>query len=67
MRARTPARSGRPRRLDDSPSATFSVTVSVGTSMKCWWIMPIPAAMAEAGDRTRERSPLRKISPRSGA
>src|SRR6266851_8163193 len=31
------------------PSITFSVTVMAGTSMKCWWIMPIPAAMASRG------------------
>ena len=32
------------------PSATFSATVSVFTSMKCWWIIPIPCAIASAGE-----------------
>ena len=30
------------------PSTTFSATVSVGTSMKCWCTMPTPAAIASA-------------------
>ena len=29
----------------------FSVTVWVGTSVKCWWTMPRPAAMASRGER----------------
>ena len=67
MRALTLARSGRPLRWDFKPRATFSVTVRVGTSMKCWWIMPMPAAMAVAGECTLESSPSRKTSPLSGA
>ena len=31
------------------PRKTFSATVSEGTSLKCWWTMPMPAAMAAAG------------------
>ena len=38
-----------PRRSCGSrPSTTFSATVSVGTSMKCWCTMPTPAAIASA-------------------
>ena len=29
----------------------FSVTVCVGTSVKCWWTMPMPAAIASRGER----------------
>ena len=28
----------------------FSVTVCEGTSVKCWWIMPSPRAMASRGE-----------------
>ena len=38
-----------PARTISSPSMTFSVTVSTGMSMKCWWTMPMPAAIASAG------------------
>ena len=33
----------------------FSVTVSDGTSVKCWWTMPSPAAMASRGEPKRDR------------
>ncbi len=36
MRAATLSRSVTGSRVDFRPSATFCVTVSVGTSMKCW-------------------------------
>ena len=49
-RAETSSRSSRGSRDDFRPSATFSATVSVGTSMKCWWIMPMPARIASAGE-----------------
>ena len=45
------------------PSATFSATVSVGTSMKCWWIMPIPARIASAGEWKTCGLPSIRISP----
>ena len=44
----------------------FSVTVSVGTSMKCWWIMPMPARMASAGELNTTGLPSMRISPSSG-
>ena len=31
----------------------FSATVIVSTSMKCWWTMPMPSAMASCGRRMR--------------
>ena len=43
-------RSSRPNRpADFVPSMTFSVTVNTGTSMKCWWTIPSPAAIASLG------------------
>ena len=38
-----------------APSMTFSSTVNGSTSMKCWWTMPMPAAIAScaAGDADR--------------
>ena len=48
------------------PSATFSATVSVGTSMKCWWIMPMPWRIASVGDVIVTSWPLRKMVPSSG-
>src|SRR5690606_37447820 len=38
----------------------------LSASMKCWWTMPMPAAMASARDRKVTRSPLTRISPSSG-
>jgi hypothetical protein len=37
--------------VGSTPSITFSATVNTGTSMKCWCTMPMPAAMASAGER----------------
>jgi hypothetical protein len=34
---------------------TFSSTVNGSTSMKCWWTMPIPAAIASSEERIRHR------------
>ncbi len=49
----------------------FSATEWGGTSMKCWWTMPMPCAMASCGDRKDTRWPLdedltglRPIQPR---
>ncbi len=36
-------------RTFSTPSITFSATVNTGTSMKCWWTMPMPAAIASLG------------------
>ena len=33
----------------------FSVTVCDGTSVKCWWTMPMPASIASRGDRNDDR------------
>ena len=31
-------------------STMFSATVMTGMSMKCWWTIPIPSAIASLGD-----------------
>ena len=31
------------------PRTTFSATVKTGISMKCWWTIPMPAAIASPG------------------
>ena len=33
----------------------FSVTVCDGTSVKCWWTIPSPAAIASRGEPERDR------------
>ena len=66
IRPDTGSRSVSGRRDDFMPSATFSATVSVDTSMKCWWIMPIPCRIAAAGDVIATGSPCSRISPSSG-
>ncbi len=45
----------RSRTPPSAPSMTFSTTVSVSTSMKCWCTMPMPAAIASAGERMEVR------------
>ena len=47
------------------PRMVFSTTVKVGTSMKSWWTMPMPRAMASAGEAMRTGRLLRRISPAS--
>jgi len=49
------------------PSITFSATVKTGTSMKCWWTMPMPAAMASPGELKVTGFPSTTISPSDGA
>ena len=66
IRRVTASRSVSGPRPDRVPSATFSATVSVFTSMKCWWIIPIPRAIAAAGEVIATDSPRRRISPSSG-
>jgi hypothetical protein len=49
------------------PRTTFSSTVRLSASMKCWCTMPMPAAMASSGVAARPRSPSTVIVPSSGA
>ncbi len=44
----------------------FSATVMTGMSMKCWWTMPMPAAMASFDERMVTGRPSTRISPESG-
>ena len=53
-------------RVGSTPSMTFSATVNTGTSMKCWWTMPMPAAMASPGRWNGRAAPSMRISPSSG-
>ena len=48
------------------PSITFSATVKTGTSMKCWWTMPIPASIASPGSWKCTSWPSMRILPSSG-
>ena len=50
MRARAVRVSRRTPRVGSLPSTTFSSTVRLSASMKCWWTMPIPSAIASAGE-----------------
>src|SRR5690242_9233914 len=45
---------------------TFSATVRLSASMKCWCTMPIPAAMASFGERKCSSRPFTVIVPSSG-
>jgi hypothetical protein len=49
------------------PSTMFSATVIGSTSMKCWWTMPIPRAIASCGLSKRRAWPSTTISPESAA
>ena len=49
-----------------SPSTMFSAAVSTSTSLKCWWIMPMPSGKASLGERMVTSSPWTKICPSSG-
>ena len=55
-----------PARTFSRPSMMFSATVNTGTSMKCWWTMPIPCLIASLGEVMRTFSPSITISPESG-
>ena len=61
------ARSKRSPRRGSRPSTTFSATVSVGTSMKCWCTMPTPAAIACAVLQPVTSRPFTRTVPPSGA
>ena len=49
-----------------SPRRMFSATVRTGTSMKCWWTMLIPRAIASDGPLIVTADPSSRISPSSG-
>ena len=49
-----------------TPRTTFSQTENTGTSMKCWWTIPIPALMASPGSLKLCTTPSMTISPASG-
>ncbi|CAA9302655.1 MAG: hypothetical protein AVDCRST_MAG40-457, partial [uncultured Gemmatimonadaceae bacterium] len=61
------ARSNSPRAVGSRPSTTFSATVSVGTSMKCWCTIPTPAAIACAVLHPVASRPSTCTVPASGA
>ena len=61
------ARSTRPRVIGSAPSTTFSATVSVGTSMKCWCTIPTPAAIAARVSHPVTSRPCTCTVPASGA
>ena len=48
------------------PRTIFSATVRLGTSIKCWWTMPMPLEMATVGEVRFTFSPLMMISPDVG-
>ena len=50
----------------DSPSTTFSATVKVETSRKCWCTMPIPALSASRGELNSTFAPATSTVPSSG-
>ena len=54
-----------PATVGSTPRTTFSATVNTGTSMKCWWTMPMPAAMASRGEVNVRATPSTRISPSS--
>ena len=56
----------RPDFLGTMPSTMFSATDRLGTSMKCWWTMPMPWAMATEGEVSSSFSPFTMISPLVG-
>jgi hypothetical protein len=63
---RAVAVSSRPRRRGSAPSTTFSRTVRLSASMKCWCTMPMPAAIASPGSAKRTARPSTSIVPSSG-
>ena len=60
--AATPLASSAP---PSAPSMTFSSTVKLSTSMKCWCTMPMPSAIAAWLSRMVIGLPLTRISPLS--
>ena len=52
--------------LPSSPSATFSATVRLSNSEKCWNTMPMPRPRASDGPDKIIVSPCQRISPSLG-
>ena len=52
--------------VGSSPSTTFSSTVRLSASMKCWCTMPMPAAMASDGEWNVVSRPSSRMVPSSG-
>ena len=48
------------------PRTMFSATEKTGTSMKCWWTIPMPRAIASDGPAMAVGTPSSRISPESG-
>lgn len=48
------------------PRTTFSRTVKLSASMKCWCTMPMPCSMASPGLENETCSPLIAMVPSSG-
>jgi len=53
--------------LGSRPSTRFSANDSEGTSMKCWWTMPMPAAMASREEPNLTGLPFSSRLPELGA
>jgi len=56
----------RTRPASGQPSMTFSTTLIASTSMKCWWIMAMPAAIASRGRWPASGRPRKTMLPASG-
>src|SRR3954468_22847993 len=56
----------RPPRSGSLPRMMFSRTVKLSASMKCWWTMPMPAAIAAVGVLNTTGRPSSRIVPSSG-
>ena len=57
-RARAPASCGSGRRHQGPPSAMFSATVRLGTSITCWKTVPMPRSSARRGEVIARRLPV---------
>jgi len=66
MRRRASSNASMPACAGSEPRTTFSRTVRLSASMKCWWTMPIPAAIASFGERKWTSRPSIAMVPRSG-
>jgi hypothetical protein len=66
MRSRSSARGTTAGRFGWN-NATFSNTLSAGTSVKFWKTMPTPSARQSLGAEIATRSPFTRMSPASAA
>ncbi len=66
IRRRAARKSSRPKLPGSAPSTTFSSTVRLSASMKCWCTMPMPAAIASAGEEKLTGRPSTSMLPSSG-